>query len=251
MSEPITVPPNIVVLDSAVAVANQAAVEFQIRARTAVQERGKFVVALSGGTTPTEMFEMLASTEFEEALPWPDTHVFWSDERCVPPHDEGSNYGIAWRTFLSQVDVPSANIHRMKGELDPAAGADDYRRQLAAFFAGGPTRFDLMFLGLGADGHTASLFPHSGALEAIGELCVANLVEDAPVAPWRLTLTFPAINASRAVIFLVESESKADILPIVLDGPRDVTNVPAQGVQPTDGELLWVLDRAAASKLNL
>lgn len=176
--------------------------------------------------------------------------MFWGDERCVPPDDPSSNFGLAQHALLSRVGIPADNVHRMKGELAPEEGARDYRAALAGFFGSGATRFDLVFLGLGLDAHTASLFPRTSALAVTDLSCVANRAVDAPVAPWRLTLTFPALNAARAVIFLVEGERKADAVAKVLEGPRDITNLPAQGIAPTDSELIWLLDRPAASRLH-
>lgn len=241
---------NVVVLENPAALAQRAADEFVRRALTALAERGTFSVALSGGTTPTAMFELLASPRFATRVPWEHVHVFWSDERCVPPDDPASNFGLAQRTLLSRVDIPATNVHRMKGELPPEQAARDYQNELAEFFEHGLMHLDLVLLGLGPDGHTASLFPRTAALSVTDTWCVANRVADAPVSPWRLTLTFPSINAARAAMFLVEGDQKADIVAKVLEGPRDVTNLPAQGVTPADGELMWLLDRPAASRLR-
>ena len=235
-------------LESREALANQAAVAFKLRGRLALEQHGAFAVALSGGSTPRALFSLLASPDFCEAIPWVDTHVFWVDERCVPPDHPDSNFCEANDLLLTRVPIPAANIHRMKGELEPHSGALDYREQLAAYFGGLQTRFDLALLGLGTDGHTASLFPHTQALEVTDSACVANHVRTAPVSPWRLTLTFPAINTSRAVIFLVAGENKARAVSTMIEGNR--AELPAQGVRLTDGQLVWMLDRAAASKLT-
>ena len=243
-------PPKIIVLDTPELLANRAASGFAARARSAVQARGEFTVALSGGSTPAALYGLLASPRFCGYILWPSVRVFWGDERCVPPDDADSNFAAADRALLSRVPLPNANVHRMKGELEPRLGALDYREQLRAHFGESTTRFDLVLLGLGPDGHTASLFPHTQALEVVDSTCVANHVRTAPVAPWRLTLTYPAINAARAVWFLVEGEGKAQIAAEVLDGPENVLALPAQGVRPSDGELLWMLDRAAARLLK-
>jgi 6-phosphogluconolactonase len=241
---------RIVVVDTPAALAYQAAIEFKVRAGAAIQDRGRFVVALSGGSTPHAMLGLLAGPQFAEDIDWDQVHVFWGDERMVSPDDPSSNYGMAHAALLSKVSLPQGNVHRMRGELEPHEAAVHYNEELKRFF-GGPTAFDLTFLGLGPDGHTASLFPHTSALGVRDLLCVANKVGEANVvSPWRLTLTYPALNASCAVIFLVEGASKADILAEVLEGPPDPQRLPAQGVAPV-GTLAWLLDTACAAKLKM
>lgn len=232
------------------ALAHRGAVEFQTLARRATAQRGRFAVALSGGSTPKAMLGVLASQEFARGVEWPSVHFFWSDERCVPPDDPNSNFGMAKQALLGPIRAADANVHRMRGELAPHAGAADYNEQLKAFFGASDIRFDLIYLGLGSDGHTASLFPGSAALHVTDVPCVANHVPQDATLPWRLTLTYPPLNAGRAVVFLVEGTAKADVLAKVLDGPRDVERFPAQGVQPADGTLTWLVDRTAASKLK-
>lgn len=213
--------------------------------RAAVAQRARFTVALSGGKTPRGMLETLAA----QRLDWSAVHLFWSDERCVPPDDAASNFGMAREALLARVDVPPANIHRMRGELPPADGATDYEAQLRTFFGGAPA-FDLIYLGLGPDGHTASLFPGTAALDIADRACVANRVDGPVASPWRLTLTYPAINAGRSVTFLVEGSEKASILAAVLRGKQDVRRYPAQGIAPVRGDLLWLADEAAAGGLD-
>jgi len=242
-------PPRIFPVDTPEHLANQAALEFQVRAKAAMEESGRFAVALSGGATPKRMLELLATPEYSTRIDWKRVHVFWSDERCVPPGDAGSNFGMAQQALLAHVPLPEANVHRMPGELDPQEGAAAYDQLLRAFLTA-TKPFDLVYLGLGADGHTASLFPHSRALEERQRWCVANHVDDAAVATWRLTLTYPVINAARAVMFLVQGSDKADIVARVLRGPADVQTFPAQGVHPANGTLTWMLDAHAASKLQ-
>jgi 6-phosphogluconolactonase len=241
---------NVLVLGDPDAVAHRGAVEFQTLARTAIAQRGLFAVALSGGSTPKAMLGLLASQEFARSVEWPSVHFFWSDERCVPPEDPNSNFGMAKGALLGPIRAADANVHRMRGELEPHAGAADYKRHLEAFFGGSDIRFDLIYLGLGSDGHTASLFPGSAALQATDVPCAPNHVPQDATAPWRLTLTYPALNAGRAVVFLVEGAGKADVFAKVVDGPRDVERFPAQGVKPVDGTLTWLVDRAAAAKLK-
>ena len=225
--------------------AARAADEFAAFASLAVRERGRFAVALSGGKTPRAMLETLS----DRALDWRSIHFFWSDERCVGPGDPNSNYGMARDALLSKIALPDGNVHRMRGELDPRAGASAYEAELRAFFGDRAPVFDLLFLGLGPDGHTASLFPGTAALVITDAWCAANEVSEPVASPWRLTLTFPAINSASRVIFLVEGADKADILATVLGKEKDVRRYPAQGIAPTEGELVWLVDSAAAAKL--
>jgi len=240
---------RVVVLDTPDDLAYQGADEFEVRARAAIAEHGRFTVALSGGKTPRAMFELLASPEFAEDIDWTNVFFFWADERCVSPDDERSNYRLALDALLSPIKVPEANIHRMRGEIDPHNGAIDYSERLTAFF-GSSIAFDLVYLGLGEDGHTASLFPHNSALNVADQPCTAVMVAGNAVAQWRLSLTYPVLNSARGVIFLVEGKEKADVLARVLEGPRDITSLPAQGVAPARGTLVWLADHAAASGLR-
>jgi 6-phosphogluconolactonase len=240
---------RIVVAETPAALAYQAAGEFKAQAVAAIKERGRFAVALSGGSTPRAMLAQLSWPQFAQHIPWGRVHVFWGDERMVAPDDPSSNYGMANAALLSKVPIPQFQIHRMHGELEPDASAAAYDEELRKFFAG-PTAFDLTFLGLGPDGHTASLFPHTSALSVRDKLCVPNKVGEANVvSPWRLTLTYPALNASHAVMFLVEGAAKADILAEVLEGPSDPQRLPAQGIAPA-GTLTWFVDAACAAKLK-
>ena len=225
--------------------AKRAADEFAMSASAAVRERGRFAVALSGGKTPRAMLETLST----RTLDWLSIHFFWSDERCVGPDDPNSNYGMARDALLSKIGVADRNVHRMRGELDPSAGASAYDAELREFFGAGAPVLDLLFLGLGPDGHTASLFPGTAALGVTDVWCAANEVSGPVASPWRLTLTYPAINAARRVIFLVEGADKSDVLAKVLGNEKDVRRYPAQGIAPSDGELVWLVDSAAAAKL--
>ena len=240
--------PHVVVLDEPDDVAARAAEEFQVRARAAIALRNCFAVALSGGKTPTRSFEMLASPRFVDKIEWPRVHFFWGDERCVPPDDAASNYAQARKNLLDPVHAQEKSIHRMRGELAPHEGARDYAAFLDRFFGGGAI-FDLVYLGLGPDGHTASLFPYARALDEAAAACVATHVPDNPV-PWRLTLTYPVFNAAHAVVFLVTGEDKRYVLARVLEGPREPATLPAQGIAPTSGSLIWLVDRAAAASLK-
>jgi len=240
--------PHIIVLDGPDAVAARAAEEFEVRARAAIAQRNCFAVALSGGTTPTRSFELLSSPRFIDKIEWQRVHFFWGDERCVPPDDAASNYAQAHKSLLAPIHAQDKSVHRMRGELEPREGARDYAAFLDRFFGGGAI-FDLVYLGLGPDGHTASLFPNTRALEETVAACVATHIPGNPV-PWRLTLTYPVFNAARAVIFQVTGADKSAVLERVLEGPRRPATLPAQGIAPTDGSLIWLVDRAAAERLK-
>ncbi|MBC5823887.1 MAG: 6-phosphogluconolactonase [Candidatus Eremiobacteraeota bacterium] len=229
--------------------ARHAAREFSTRGGAAIAARGRFAVALSGGTTPRAMLEKLADADLTADVDWDRVHVFWSDERCVPPENEASNYGTARRVLLDRVPLPPDNVHRMRGELEPQSAAQRYGDDLSAFFGAVQPRFDLIYLGLGTDGHTASLFPGTAALAVTNVACVANHVASDAAHSWRLTLTYPAINAGRAVIFLVQGVAKAPVLRQIMTTPALTPALPAQMISP-DGELFWFADAAAASTLE-
>jgi 6-phosphogluconolactonase len=229
-----------------------AAAEEVVRlANEAVAERGRFAIALSGGSTPKSLFNLLA-TNARTTLPWDRMYFFWSDERHVPPTDPDSNYGMASEAMLSKVPVAPANIYRIPAEdADAAAAAAAYEAAIKKFFELQPgqfPRFDLILLGMGPDGHTASLFPGTNGLQEKSRLVVANWVEK--LKTHRLTFTLPVINAARCVSFLVSGTDKATVLRSVLEENVAGDPYPAKLVQPTDGKLIWFLDRAAASGLS-
>jgi 6-phosphogluconolactonase len=219
---------------------------------TAVRTRGVARVAISGGSTPKTVFELLAdpSQPFVARVPWAQLQLFWVDERCVPPDHEESNYRMTRAAMLSKVPLPEANIHRMEGELDPEEAASRYESEIRNTFklegAETPT-FDLILLGLGPDGHTASLFPHTEGLDEMARICIANHV--AQKDTWRLTLTWPVITQGREVAFLMEGEAKAGIVRTVFTGAYDPLTYPAQLIRPASGRLTLLLDAAAASEL--
>ena len=226
--------------------ARAAARDFVAKADAAIAERGSFSVALAGGSTPKATYEVLAS-DYADELDWSEVHVFFGDERTVPPDHEDSNYRMAQRTLLSR--VPVGSIHRMRGELPPAEAAAAYEEELRAFFGTSdePPSLDLILLGIGEDGHTASLFPETSALEIHDRWVVANPV--LKLETTRLTLTVPVINAARAVNFLVAGEGKAEALKQILEGGADPRQYPAKLVRPADGPV-WIVDRAAAKLLR-
>jgi 6-phosphogluconolactonase len=229
-----------------------AAVRFTGLARERVQQGKVFTAALSGGSTPRIFLEMLANTEFSQRIQWESVHLFQVDERCVPPDRLQSNYRMIHGTLLRPVPGAADNFHRMKAELeDREAASAEYEAEILSVFAPPEGRlpcFDLIFLGLGSDGHTASLFPGSTALAETSKWVCPNYVEKLQMH--RLTLTYPVLNAASEIMFLVAGAGKAEILRQVLEGPREATQFPAQGIQPAEGSLNWYLDRAAAQLLR-
>lgn len=219
-------------------------------AREAVATHGAFRVALSGGSTPQALYGLLAREDKAARVPWAATHVYWSDERCVPPDDAQSNYRLAHEALLRHVPVPEEQVHRLRGEDEPASAAEDYAAELAKDFGDSQPRFSLILLGMGEDGHTASLFPRSPVLLDAEHAVAAPYVEQ--LASHRLTLTLKTINAAETVIFLVTGETKAATLLKVLDERAAVEDgsLPARLVRPTAGELIWLVDEAAAGLIN-
>jgi len=229
-----------------------AAAEEVVRAASeAVAERGRFTIALSGGSTPKSLFNLLA-TNARTVLPWDRMFFFWGDERHVPPTDPDSNYKMAEETMLSKIPVAAGNVFRIAAENpDAAAAADTYEKTLQKFFALEPgqfPRFDLILLGMGPDGHTASLFPGSAGLQEKSRLVIANWVEKFKTS--RLTFTLPVLNAAACVTFLVSGTDKAPALHAVLEGDAPGEQYPSKLVRPVDGKLIWLIDRAAASELS-
>lgn len=218
----------------------------------AVAARGRFLLVLSGGGTPLPLFERLAQPPHRSALPWAQTHVFWTDERMVAPEDEASNFGQAWSLLLRHVPIPEEQIHAVDGTLEAEAAADAYAKELARIAGAGQAspRFDLVLLGLGADGHTASLFPGSSRpLPAdTPVLAVQARYEGRPAD--RVTLTPAAINNAREVLFLVAGRNKAQALAQALTPGASSEEVPARLIRPMNGGLTWFVDRAAASLLE-
>lgn len=233
-----------------------AANRFAASAAMAIAAHGAFFVALSGGSTPRALYAMLASPLFSSRIAWDRVVLLWGDERCVAPDDPQSNYRMACEALIDHVALRAENVHRMRGEDSPAVAAEQYERDLRTLFAtptGAPrdadgARFDLVLLGLGANGHTASLFPR---MRAVHEHTQWVMAEDVSAAErWRVTLTPVVINAAREVLFLVEGAEKAPALRRVLYGARDIDELPAQAIAPAaDGTLRWMVDAAAAADL--
>lgn len=228
-----------------------AAEEIVHSTQDAVQQRGRFTIALSGGSTPKSLFNLLA-TNARTTLPWDKMFFFWGDERHVPPTDPDSNFRMANEAMLSKLPIPAGNVFRFQTENpDADAVAESYEKTLRKFFQLAPDavpRFDMVLLGMGPDGHTASLFPGTAALQEKTRLAVANWVEKLKTN--RLTLTLPVLNAARTVAFLVSGTDKAAVLRSVIEENVPGEQYPAKLVQPKDGKLIWFLDRAAASTLS-
>jgi 6-phosphogluconolactonase len=240
--------PELKVVPDSDALYRAAGDEFLRCAQDAIAGRERFCVALSGGNTPRGVYSFLAAND-GASLPWNQIYIFFGDERHVPPDDPESNYRMANETLLSRVPIPAANVFRVPTELDAEVAAQQYEDQLRAFFRLSPgawPRFDLILLGLGDDGHTASLFPESAALNETKRLVVANWVDK--LHSYRVTFTYPMLNHAAEIAFLVSGQSKSHILRDVLK-PTGDASYPAQRVRPLGGRLLWILDRAAAQLL--
>lgn len=237
----------VVTLSSREAVTAATADSLVIAAGAAIAARGRFLLVLSGGSTPKALYELLATPAYATRIDWTRVHVFWGDERCVPPDDRSSNYRMAREALLDRVPISPEAIHRMRGEDPPEQAAAAYEADLRQVFGAGPPRFDVVLLGMGDNGHTASLFPGLTAVRERSRWVVAEYVGE--VKMWRLTLTPPALNAAANVLFVVVGGDKASMLSRVIEGPRDVDALPAQVIAPTQGLLTWMVDSAAAARL--
>ncbi len=253
--------PLIVIVSDRVALARNAAQRFVALARESIAARGRFAVALSGGSTPRDLYVLLALPEFAAQIDWARVHFFWDDERAVPPDHPDSNYRMAYETLLSRVQPPALNVHRIPAEHKPADAAHTYEETLQKFFEPQRTqgtqrqtsvvdlpRFDLILLGLGANGHTASLFPHTQILNETQRWVAAEYI--AEVKMWRITLTASVINAAANILWLVAGADKAATVRAVLRGAYRPDDLPAQLIQPTNGRAVWLLDREAASHFD-
>jgi 6-phosphogluconolactonase len=234
------------------ALARRAAFHLVEMVSEAAEASGRARIAVSGGSTPKAAFQLVADPNqpFRKRMPWESLELFWVDERTVPPDHPESNYRMTKEALLDHVPLPQAQVHRMEGELEPEAAAARYESVLRNTFrlegAEAP-RFDLISLGMGDDGHTASLFPHTEAIHEMGRLVTANRVPQKDT--WRITLTWPVINHARSVFFLIAGEDKAERVREVFTGPRDPERLPSQLIWPSSGILTLFLDKAAASRL--
>ncbi len=231
-------------------IAREAAHQFLTLAQDSIKKSNSFTVVLSGGSTPQKTYTLLASKDFAGQIDWEQVHIFWSDERYVPHDHPDSNYRMAKNILLDKIPLPAQNIHPFQTGQELSLSASLYERELIDFFKLKPGEFpsfDLIILGMGSDGHTASLFPHTGALLETRHLAAAQYVEK--IAAYRLTLTFSAINHAKNILFIVSGESKSWTLKNVLKGPLQVQDFPSQSIKPIHGTLTWLLDKTAASKL--
>jgi 6-phosphogluconolactonase len=241
--------PDVIICQDANDLCHNAAAEFVRLAKQSQRDCGRFAVALSGGSTPRSLYALLGTAEYKEQIFWPQVHLFWGDERCVPPDHADSNYRMVRESLLSNIQIPGANVHRMAGEKEPQAAAAEYEEKLRAFFHLAPgafPRFDLILLGMGDDGHTASLFPGNDALNEMKRLVVAPYVEK--FNSHRLTLTLPVLNHGATVLFLITGANKAAVVKEILTGGSDSSRFPAALVQPSDGRLVWLITEDAAPK---
>jgi 6-phosphogluconolactonase len=222
--------------------------------RATLETRDVYSIALSGGSTPRRLYALLASDAvFRDQIPWGRVHFFWGDERHVSPDHPDSNYRMADAALFSKASIPSTNIHRIRAEdADAGKAAADYEQEIRRFFnieAGQVPCFNFVLMGMGADGHTASLFPKTSALEETSRLVVANWVEK--LQSYRITMTVPVFNNAERIIFLVSGQEKANTLQSVLSRHRESDSYPAQRIRPEHGQLIWLIDTAAAGQLKL
>jgi 6-phosphogluconolactonase len=234
---------EIIVCRDVVELSRQSAERFSQLAIESVKAAGRITVALSGGSTPKHLYSLLASSDYSNQIPWKNVELFWGDERCVPPDHLESNFRMVQEALLSKIKIPLENVHRLRGEQEPQAAAADYDKELQRLFglsSGALPRFDLILLGIGEDGHTASLFPGSDALNATN-LVVAPFV--AKLNSYRLTLALPVLNNAANVWFLIMGASKADAVKEALSASSDL---PAARVQPVNGKLTWYITQDAA-----
>jgi 6-phosphogluconolactonase len=237
---------NVSVFQTPEQLARTAAERFVEYAREFQDEHGRFSVALAGGRTPKRVYELLATDDFKSRVNWSRVFFFFGDERCVPSTHPDSNYAMVDEALISKVGIPAINVFRIIGEGDPDENARTYENQLRGFFARDSPRFDLVFLGMGEDGHTASLFPSSESLSESSRWVVPTV---SPAGQRRITMTIPALNHAARVIFLVTGKDKAARLAEVLREQASDSRLPAQLIQPTDGTLEWFVDRDAAAFL--
>ncbi len=230
--------------------AEEAARHWTRRALEAIEARGVFHACLSGGSTPRRLYQYLADGELAKSLDWSRVHLWFGDERCVPPDHPDSNYGMVREALIDHIPIPENQVHRIHGELSPEDAASRYARELVHRLpdrGDGLGRFDLLMLGMGADGHTASLFPGTPALEERDRPAVAVYVQK--LDSWRVTITYPLIERAREIMLLVAGATKAEVIARVITAAPEAADYPVARVRAPAGELVWWLDRAAASRL--
>jgi 6-phosphogluconolactonase len=225
-----------------------AAELFVSRSQQAVQEKGRFAVALSGGHTPQRTYEHLSEPPFRDRVPWDAVHIFWGDERCVPTDHEASNERMTRQALLDHVPIPSSQVHAIRCAGRPREAAAAYEAGLRDFFGEKPPQLDLVFLGLGENGHTASLFPGTAVLKETQRWAAEVYVREQDL--YRVTLTAPVLNQARVIAFMVTGAAKARVLKEVIESPPETLRFPAQLIRPTEGELEWLIDQEAARLLS-
>jgi len=224
-----------------------AAKSISNQANQAIQERGYYTLVLSGGSTPATVYQTLAADEFRNTLDWENCYIFWGDERCVPPEHEESNFKMAKLALLDRVPIPKENIFRIFGELNPSQAARNYEKVIDQFFDKRDKRFDTVLLGVGNDGHTASLFPGTEALTERSRWVIPTLMPDSD--RMRVSLTFPAINNSRNILLLAKGQDKATVVAEIILNAEKLPFLPAKGITGKENSPTWILDKAAAEKL--
>ncbi len=240
---------TIEVLPNLEALSLRAASTFLNASRNSIAAKKRFAVAISGGSTPKRLYMLLGSDPYRHQVDWQHVHLFWADERCVPKEDEASNFRTAFDLLLSRVAISDKNIHRIEGEEAPDKAARDYEEEMRRFFGESERgRFDLIILGMGADGHTASLFPGSKSLEETVRLAIPVYLEEPKKN--RVTLTLPVLNNADQILFLVAGSSKAAVLSEILGDGKKKKGFPAGMIHPTHGNVTWLVDQEAAEKLR-
>lgn len=240
------VQPVVEVYRSTAELERDAAERIILMTNKAIGERGVCFVALSGGETPRSVYRLLGTAPMNNRVDWSRVHLFFTDERAVPPTDPQSNFGMVNRELISHINIPRTNVHRIEGEKNPELAAADYDQELREIFSDRIVRFDVVLLGLGEDGHTASIFPGTEVAEE--EQAFASAVFVPHLRSWRVTLTFWSVNNAREVLFIVSGKRKATMVQRVLTMPKPTKKIPATMVQPVEGKLLWMLDKDAAGK---
>ena len=235
------------VFDDAATLSGAAADELELTASESISRRGVCSFVLAGGNTPRELYRRLASPSYRDLIDWAHIEIFWGDERCVPPDHPASNYSMAQEALVSHVPIPRAQVHRIRGELEPNRAAALYDQEIRAVTGSGQPRFDVVLLGVGVDGHTASLFPDTPNLVDEKRLVVATVSPRPPRS--RVTLTLRTINSARKAMFLVAGSEKAAIVAALANDAATSATLPAALVRPQGGQLLWMLDREAAAQL--
>lgn len=228
---------------------SRAAAEIFVKsAKESIGSKGRFLVSLSGGSTPKRVFEILAEDRYSARIDWANIHFFWGDERCVPLNHPDSNAGMTFKALFNKITIPDNNIHVIKGDMPPREAAIEYNGILNSFFVNQNETFDLVFLGMGTDGHTASLFPYTPVLEEKTSSVKEVYLEE--LGKFRVTITKDVINKSGKVVFLVSGENKAEVLNEVMYGEHNFKKYPSQLIKPLTGELIWFIDESAAKVIK-